>query len=140
MSCERFSRVSIEKSSANCARRVESSHQLHQVALGLVVGANLLDVGAEVLRTTALRVQLPHRLVDQPHRLGVGALVPTRDHVLDVAAIDAERVLGMLGASQVRQFQPQVRGAAALVGGLPGSIRIVLPDQHAHELRAAAAA
>lgn len=36
--------------------RLEPGHQLHQVALGLVAGADFLDVGVEVLRPSALGV------------------------------------------------------------------------------------
>jgi len=103
------------------ARRLAPGHQLHQVALEFVGGADLLDVGVEIIRTTALREELSHRFVDQSYRLRVGALVLAPDHVLDAAAVDGGRVLGVPGAPQVGELQPQVTVAAALVRGWPAS-------------------
>jgi hypothetical protein len=58
-----------------------------------VGGADLGEVGVEVRGPAALGEQRTDRLVDQPHRLGVGALVFAGDRALDVAAVDGECVL-----------------------------------------------
>jgi hypothetical protein len=107
----------------------KEAQQLRAAAVRL---ADPLDVVHELLRACVVGQRLLD-LAEQRDRLTVGAHVGLLEDLVEQAAVDADRLVGMSLASCVRRLPPEANLAAPVDCIGPGSLDLAFLELGAHE-------